>query len=133
MSSKIWPDRAITVASATHPAATTETETLPAPAPDLEDAVEADAHLDRPWNVVLLDDDHHTYEYVIEMLHILFGHSIRKAFGMAVEVDNTGRVIVWTGHREIAEAKREQIHEYGADWRMDTSRGSMSAILEPAR
>ena len=93
---------------------------------------EEDLNLDKPWHVVLLDDDHHTYEYVIEMLGVLFGHTIDKAFQMACEVDEKKRVIVWTGHREIAELKQQQIHEYGADWRM-TSDGSMSARLEQAR
>ena len=48
------------------------------------------------YNVVLLDDDDHTYEYVIEMLRKLFGHSHEMAFQMACEVDNAGRVIVDT-------------------------------------
>ena len=32
-----------------------------------------------PYNVVLLDDDDHSYEYVILMLKRVFGHSINKA------------------------------------------------------
>jgi len=85
-----------------------------------------------PYNVVLLDDDDHTYDYVIEMLQKLFGHSKEKAFLMAKEVDNSGRVIVLTTHRERAELKRDQIHGYGADFRMASSKGSMSAVVEPA-
>jgi ATP-dependent Clp protease adaptor protein ClpS len=85
-----------------------------------------------PYNVVLLNDDDHTYEYVIEMLGKLFGHDKTKAFKMAREVDTTGRVIVLTTHKEKAELKRDQITAYGADVRMDTSKGSMSAVIEPA-
>lgn len=85
-----------------------------------------------PWNVVLLDDDDHTYEYVIEMLGHVFGHGLVKALLMAREVDRTGRVIVFTGHRELAELKREQIISYGLDPRISSSRGSMKAVLEPA-
>src|SRR5690349_8048314 len=61
-----------------------------------------------PYNVVLLDDDHHTYAYVIEMLVALFGHDPAKAFKMAEEVDTKGRVIVLTTHKEKAELKRDQ-------------------------
>ena len=86
-----------------------------------------------PYNVVLLDDDHHTYAYVIEMLGKLFGHDQQKAFKMAEEVDTKGRVIVLTTHKEKAELKRDQIQAYGADFRMVTSAGSMSAIIEPAQ
>jgi ATP-dependent Clp protease adaptor protein ClpS len=84
------------------------------------------------WNVVLLDDDHHTYDYVIEMLMELFGHSPIRAWLMACEVDNEGRVIVDTTSRERAELKRDQIHAYGADFRMEACAGSMSAEIEPA-
>lgn len=86
-----------------------------------------------PWNVVLLDDDDHTYDYVVEMLRGVFGHPIEKAFHMACEVDATGRVIVCTTHRELAELKREQVIAWGTDPRISACRGSMSAIIEPAR
>ncbi|MFN8393640.1 MAG: ATP-dependent Clp protease adaptor ClpS [Bacteroidia bacterium] len=85
------------------------------------------------YNVVLLDDDHHTYDYVIEMLGDVFGHSIERAYQMACEVDAKGRVIVDTTHLDRAELKRDQIHGYGADWRMPSSQGSMGAVIEPAR
>ncbi|RMF58957.1 MAG: ATP-dependent Clp protease adaptor ClpS [Calditrichaeota bacterium] len=84
------------------------------------------------YNVVLLDDDDHTYEYVIEMLGKLFGYDTQTAFLMACEVDNSGRVVVCTTHKERAEVKRDQIHAYGPDWRLPHSQGSMSAIIEPA-
>jgi ATP-dependent Clp protease adaptor protein ClpS len=85
-----------------------------------------------PYNVVLLNDDDHTYEYVIEMLTALFGHSKEKGFQLAKEVDSTGRVIVLTTHREKAELKRDQIHAFGADKRIAKCQGSMSATIEPA-
>jgi ATP-dependent Clp protease adaptor protein ClpS len=88
--------------------------------------------LQPPYNVVLLDDQHHTYEYVIEMLGKIFGHPVQRAFQMAREVDTTGRVIVWTGSLERAEVKRDHIHQYGADPRIPECAGSMSAIIEPA-
>jgi ATP-dependent Clp protease adaptor protein ClpS len=86
-----------------------------------------------PYNVVLLDDDHHTCAYVIEMLGALFGIDPVKAFKMAEEVDSHGRVIVLTTHKEKAELKRDQITAYGADARMASSQGSMSAVIEPAQ
>jgi ATP-dependent Clp protease adaptor protein ClpS len=85
-----------------------------------------------PYNVVLLDDDHHTYEYVIEMLGKIFGYDKQKAFKLAEEVDTNGRVILLTTHKEKAELKRDQVTAYGRDFRMETSTGSMSAIVEPA-
>jgi ATP-dependent Clp protease adaptor protein ClpS len=85
-----------------------------------------------PYNVVLLDDDDHSYEYVIEMLRAVFGYDETKAFTMAKEVDEQGRVIVLTTHKEKAELKRDQILAYGPDARIAASTISMKAIIEPA-
>ena len=82
------------------------------------------------WNVVLLDDDDHTYDYVVEMLGAVCGHSWSEAWRMAREVDGTGRAIVWSGEREVAEFKQQRIHGFGADPRLSRSRGSMTAVLE---
>jgi ATP-dependent Clp protease adaptor protein ClpS len=85
-----------------------------------------------PWHVVLLNDDDHSYEYVIEMLKSIFGHNDQEGFRLAEEVDGKGRAIVFTTHRELAELKRDQIHAFGKDERVATCVGSMSAIVEPA-
>ena len=84
------------------------------------------------YNVVLLDDDEHSYEYVIEMLQKLFAMSGEQGFQHAREVDTTGRTVVMTCELPEAEFGKDQIHAYGADPRMPQSKGSMSAIVEPA-
>jgi ATP-dependent Clp protease adaptor protein ClpS len=104
--------------------------TFPTTLPTVE--TNQETRIARRWNVVLLNDDDHTYEYVIDMLMKLFNHSVETAFNMACEVDKQGRVIVDTTSRERAELKQEQIHSYGADWRLARSAGSMSAEIEPA-
>jgi ATP-dependent Clp protease adaptor protein ClpS len=85
-----------------------------------------------PYNVVLLNDDDHSYEYVIRMLQSLFGHPPELGMVMAAEVDSRGRVIVCTTHKELAELKRDQIHGYGPDQLIASCKGSMSAVIEPA-
>jgi len=86
-----------------------------------------------PYHVVLLDDDDHSYTYVIEMMYELFNYPIEKGMRIAEQVDELGRAIVCTTHRELAELKRDQIHAYGADRRVATCKGSMTAIIEPAK
>ncbi len=86
----------------------------------------------RLWNVVLLDDDMHTYEYVVEMLTTLFHHSVQTAYRSAQRVDESGRAIVLTTHRELAELKQEQIRGFGSDRAVSECTGAMSAIIEPA-
>ncbi len=84
------------------------------------------------YHVILLDDDDHTYEYVIGMLRKLFGVSPERAYQFANEVDDSGRVIVDTTSLERAEFKRDQMHAFGRDWRIARCAGSMSAVIEPA-
>jgi ATP-dependent Clp protease adaptor protein ClpS len=85
-----------------------------------------------PYHVVLLNDDDHSYEYVMVMLRDLFGHPHEAGYKMAEKVDRDGRVVVLTTHKERAEFKKEQIHAYGPDNAVATCKGSMSAIIEPA-
>jgi ATP-dependent Clp protease adaptor protein ClpS len=84
-----------------------------------------------PYNVILWNDDDHSYEYVIKMLRELFGYPPEKGFLLAQEVDTAGRVIVLTTAREHAELKRDQIHAYGKDPLIVLCKGSMRASIEP--
>jgi ATP-dependent Clp protease adaptor protein ClpS len=85
-----------------------------------------------PYHVILLNDDDHSYDYVIRMLKQLFGHTEERGFLMAEEVDTSGRVIVLTTSLERAELKRDQIHAFGPDPLIPRCKGSMSAAIEPA-
>ena len=93
---------------------------------------EFEVEIEPPYHVILHDDDDHTYRYVTEMLMSIFSYSETKAFLMACEVDENGRVIVATVHKELAELRVEQIHEFGADPYSKDSKGSMRASMEPA-
>ena len=98
--------------------------------PEVEDDVSD--QLQPLYHVILLNDDDHTYDYVIEMLGKVFGFSESKALSHAVEVDTKGTTILLTCELEKAELKRDMIHAYGPDWRLPRSLGSMAAVVEPA-
>ena len=83
------------------------------------------------YHVILWNDDHHTYQYVIQMMRNLFGHSVEQGFQIASAVDTRGRAICLTTTREHAELKRDQIHAFGRDPLMKDCQGSMSATIEP--
>jgi len=83
------------------------------------------------YRVVLLDDDDHTYDYVIEMLQKIFVFTVQEAYQRAVEVDMRGRTVLITCELGEAEYARDQVQNYGPDWRLDRSKGSMTAIIEP--
>ena len=104
--------------------------TKPAISPETE-VVERDQTVPL-YRVVLLDDNDHTYDYVIEMLQKIFIFSLDQAYRHAEEVDRVGRTVLITCELREAEFARDQIHAYGPDWRLPRSQGSMSAVVEPA-
>jgi len=105
-----------------------ETITLP------ESKQEVDKKTKRqpPYNVILMNDDDHTVEYVITLCQKIFGYPIEKGLLKAKEVHEKGRSILWTGALELAELKQEQIHSVGKDPQVKNCKGSMTAVLEPA-
>src|SRR5262249_24042270 len=106
--------------------------TLPKKSKRLKEKEEQKTKRQPPYNVILLNDDDHTFEYVILMLQKLFGHPPERGYQMAMEVHLRGRVIVMTTTLELAELKRDQIHAFGPDPLIERCKGSMSATIEPA-
>ena len=88
--------------------------------------------LGKLYHVIILNDDEHTFEYVIEMLQAVFNLPYAAAVARTVEADSTGSSIVLTTSLEEAELKRDMVHAYGPDWRMPSSRGSVAALVEAA-
>lgn len=67
-----------------------------------------------PWRVIVLNDDHNTFEGVARSLAaVIPGVDYAKGMALANRIHNTGRAIVWTGHREAAELYHEQLDERG--------------------
>jgi ATP-dependent Clp protease adaptor protein ClpS len=107
--------------------------TEPIALPDVSEQEEVKVKRQPPYNVILLNDDDHTFEYVIAMMQVLFGYPRERGQQIADEVHNTGRCIVLTTTREHAELKQEQIHAFGPDpFSSRDCKGSMTAVIEPA-
>ena len=81
---------------------------------------------------MILNDEEHSYDYVIDLLIKLFRHPLPKAEALTVEIDTTGRAIVYTTHKELAELKRDQVIAYGPDPHMEISKGPLRCYVEPA-
>ena len=85
-----------------------------------------------PYAVVLLNDNEHSFQFVIDTLGKVFGYSPEKCFALTEQVHRQGRGIVWSGTRELAELKRDQIRAAGPDFfaskKIDYPLG---AIVEP--
>ncbi len=104
-------------------------------------AVETDEETDHakktkrlpPYNVIILNDEDHTFPYVIELLMRLFAHPLPKAKELTWRIHNAGRAIVYTTHKEKAELKRDQVLAYGADpYASVESLGPLRCYIEPA-
>jgi ATP-dependent Clp protease adaptor protein ClpS len=73
-----------------------------------------DTGLDDHWRVIVLNDNHNTFEGVAKALsRVLPGVSYDQGMAMANKIHNTGRAIVWSGAREPAELYWEQLKEAG--------------------
>ena len=66
------------------------------------------------WRVIVLNDAHNTFEGVARMLaDVIAGVDYRGGMAMANKIHKTGKAIVWTGHRELAELYHEQLSDRG--------------------
>jgi ATP-dependent Clp protease adaptor protein ClpS len=107
--------------------------TTPETRPGTVQRVEQTPDLAPRFHLVLLDDDDHTYQYVVELLADVLGYGPEKGFALACVVDSEGRAIVETADQDTVARHQRQIHAYGADPRIPRCKGSMSAVIEPAR
>ncbi len=70
--------------------------------------------LDDNWRVIVLNDNHNTFEGVAKTLsRVLPGVSYDQGMAMANKIHNTGQAIVWSGAREPAEFYWEQLNDAG--------------------
>jgi ATP-dependent Clp protease adaptor protein ClpS len=68
-----------------------------------------------PYAVVVLNDDLHSFDYVIHTFQKVFGYAPEKCFQLAMQIHEQGRGIVWSGPKEVAELKRDLIRSAGPD------------------
>jgi ATP-dependent Clp protease adaptor protein ClpS len=72
------------------------------------------AGLGTPWNVIVLNDNHNTFDGVAAALsRVLPGVSYDEGLRLADKIHSTGQAIVWSGHREQAELYWTRLKESG--------------------
>ena len=59
--------------------------------------------LGRPWHVIVLNDDHNTFDGVARALAQVIGISFAEGMAYANRIHTSGQAVVWSGHREVAE------------------------------
>ena len=66
------------------------------------------------WRVIVLNDDHNTFEGVARTLsNVIPGLSYDCGMSMANKIHNSGQAVVWTGPKEPAELYWEQLKGAG--------------------
>jgi ATP-dependent Clp protease adaptor protein ClpS len=86
-----------------------------------------------PYNVILLNDDHHSFEFVLDTLCKALGCSPERAFQYTNLAHTSGQAVVWTGTKEVAELKLEQIQSFHETRESDGAKlGPLNCRVEPA-
>ncbi len=73
-----------------------------------------DTGLGGAWRVIVLNDDHNTFDHVARTLsRVIPGVTLDQGYAIADRIHNSGRAIVWTGPKEVAELYWEQLSAAG--------------------
>ena len=66
------------------------------------------------WKVVVLNDNHNTFEGVaFALASVIPGVDYDGGMRLATKIHNTGRAVVWSGEREVAELYWQQLEGRG--------------------
>jgi ATP-dependent Clp protease adaptor protein ClpS len=74
-----------------------------------------------PWNVILLNDDWHTFEDVIIQLVRATGCSVERAEAIAWEAHSKGEALCYTGPKERAELVASILEEIDLAVRLEAA------------
>jgi ATP-dependent Clp protease adaptor protein ClpS len=86
-----------------------------------------------PYNVIIENDDYHSVEFVVDVLRKVLVCAVERAVQLTFQAHNTGRAIIWTGSKEVAELKVEQIRTFNEIRPGDSAKlGPLGCCMEPA-
>ena len=72
------------------------------------------ADRDAPWQVIVMNDDHNTFDGVADALAaVLPGVGFEQGMAFANRIHSSGRAVVWSGGRERAEHYWSQLKDHG--------------------
>jgi ATP-dependent Clp protease adaptor protein ClpS len=85
-----------------------------------------------PFHVILENDDHHSFEFVVDVMRKAMRFSEERAFVVTLEADTKGRAIIWTGSKEVAELKVDQVRSFQEIHQDGRKLGPLDVSIEPA-
>ncbi len=86
-----------------------------------------------PYQVILENDDYHSFAFVIEVLCKVLGCAPERAYQLALQAHTSGRAAIWTGPKEVAELKADQLTTFHEIRESDQAHlGPLGCTIEPA-
>ena len=84
-----------------------------------------------PYHVIIENDDDHSQLFVVMVLRKVFGYDEPRSIELMLTAHTSGEAVVWTGPKEVAELKRDQIVSF-REHRGGTDLGPLDCAIEPA-
>ena len=86
-----------------------------------------------PYHVLIENDDDHSQVFVVLVLRKVFGYDEAQATDLMHTAERAGEAVVWTGPKEVAELKLDQLRTFHEKhWRDDRDLGPVRCRIEPA-
>ena len=99
--------------------------------PEVDESTEV--RLLPPYHLILHNDDHHSFEFVMAVLCKALGFSVERSYQFTNEAHVSGRAVLWTGQKEVAELKLEQVQTFHEVRDTDGAKlGPLHCTIEPA-
>ena len=101
--------------------------------PVAEPEVNTRSKLLPPYHVLIENDDDHSQVFVVAVLRKVFGYDEPQATALMHQAEEAGEAVVWTGPKEVAELKLDQLRTFHEKhWRDDRDLGPLRCRIEPA-
>ncbi len=85
-----------------------------------------------PYHVILENDDYHSMEFVVGVLQKALGCTEESAYQFMMLAHTSGQAVVWTGNKEVAELKMEQMQSFHEIAQSGKKLGPLAVRIEPA-
>lgn len=95
--------------------------------PVVEEVTDTNQRICPRWNVLFLNDDYHSFGFVIFVLCEVFRKNFEDALQLTIEIHHEGQSIVETCSKERAELYLEQVSSI-----KEGKLGSIGCVMEPA-
>lgn len=79
------------------------------------------------WHVIFLNDDYHSFDFVIYVITTLFKKTFEEAFILTITIHKTGQGVITTCSKERALLYEEQVAGI-----KEGEKGAIGCVIEPA-